>query len=96
MKWYHHHNRSVVTSTQGNSLIYYEAIDGRVIQTKDHLRDYHREWIDKGDWIWITENEAYDIISSVLGKRYPEDLDLSGCFTTIDIHMFSSGKPNEL
>lgn len=89
MKWYHHHNPSVITSVDGDSLVYYEVRDGQVLQSKELLRYYHQDWIEGGQWRPITKREAYNIISSILGERYPKGPDLSKYFTTIDVHMFS-------
>ncbi len=97
MKWYHHHNSSVVVSIDGDSLTYYEVRDGKVLQTTELLRYYHIDWIETRRWPSITEQEAHSIISRVLGRRYPENsLSPSFMFTQIDIHMFSSGEANEL
>ena len=97
MKWYNHRNPSVVVSTDGKEFCtYYEVINGGLREDRVAQHDHHREAVASGSWREITQGEAYRIISSVLGERYPKDSSLSPLFTEIDIHMFSSGEVNEL
>lgn len=99
MKWYHHHNPSVVTSTEGDSITYYEVRDGELIKGTEPLRYYHMKYIEEGTWTPLTKLEAHSIISGILGKSYRDSsgtTSISSMFTQIDIHMFSSGDANEL
>lgn len=96
MRWYNHQNRSVVVSVEGDCCTYHEVGGGHVHQTKTELCKYRKKWIKERTWLPITEVEARNILSSVLGEPCSIGSDLPLLFTVIDIHMFSSGEANEL
>jgi hypothetical protein len=89
MRYYKHTSPNCVISYDGKSAYcrYEEVIDGEMRYNSVLVEDWHRARFGN-EWIPISKEEA-DKILAIPIERPPEFVDLSECFTTIDIHMFS-------
>jgi hypothetical protein len=96
MRYYKHTSPNCVISYDGKSAYcrYEEVIDGTMCYDTVEVEDWHRARFGN-EWIPISKEEANKILGIPI-ESPPKIVDLSECFTTIDIHMFSSGEANEL
>lgn len=93
-KYYAHTNPNVVVSIESGAryCTYHEVIDG-VIKYDDVLSDVAYHLID--EWVEVSPSDAELILQDAINRQIGK-VPLKECFTTIDVHMFSSGEANEL
>lgn len=89
MRYYKHTAPKCVVSYDGKSAYcrYEEVVDGEIRYDTVEVDDWHRAGFG-GEWAPITKEDANMILRKALCVA-SKTLDLSECFTTIDIHMFS-------